>query len=191
MSYAYIKSVYPDFQSNKLYDNQTAVYNSLDSTQVTQTERNNTLPVPFESDEEARFAKSLIAKSELNSSTPNILTNPQYSGKLLETLQNTPTETTSNKDNLRYYNIPLPNVHNRVAFETFEENQKGDQQDCKLDCDSHISHVINCPRCKGIISRQLNLDNDRVKNEEFMEMFSYIVFGVFILLLIDSLKNTD
>jgi hypothetical protein len=118
-------------------------------------------PVPFESDDEARFARSLLSNSEL----------PQ-----LKKVETTP------KDNLRFYNIPLPK-----AVETFEPNQ----QECKVDCESHVSHVLNCPRCKGIISRQLNLDNDRIRNEEFMELFSYIVFGVFILLLIESIKNAD
>lgn len=176
MSYAYIKNVYPGFKESKEYSNK--LYNSLESVNPSATaltQVNNNTPAPFESDDEARFARSLLSNSELK---PVSL--PQL--KLLETLQNT-TET-PNKDNLRYYNIPLPK-----SVETFEETSI--KQDCKVDCDSHVSHVLNCPRCKGIIARQLNLDNDRVKNEEFMELFSYIIFGVFILLLIDSIKNAD
>lgn len=167
MSYAYIKNVYPSFKASKEYNNK--LYNSLES--ITQpptplTQANDNTPAPFESDDEARFARSLLSNSEL---------------KPIETLQNT-TETPS-KDNLRYYNIPI--------IEQFEETRPSSQQDCKVDCDSHISHVLSCPRCKGMISRQLNLDNDRIKNEEFMELFSYIVFGIFILLLLDSIKNAD
>lgn len=188
MSYAYIKNVYPDFQASKVYDNK--IYNSLDSinqanSQSIQVAKNSGVPAPYESDEEARFARSLLAKSELQQ-TQKPIELPQY--KLLETLQNTPTEQRVglNKDNLRFYNIPIPR-----EVETFEEPRPNVQSECKVDCDSHINHVINCPRCKGIISRQLNLDNDRVRNEEFMELFSYIIFGIFFLLLIDSLKNSD
>ncbi len=57
------------------------------------------------------------------------------------------------------------------------------------ECDKHINHVINCTKCKSMISKQLGLDNDRLRNEELMEVFSYIVFGVFVLLLIDALKK--
>lgn len=176
MSYAYIKNVYPDFQANKVYDDK--IYNSLNSGtgQDSTPSIKSNIPVPF--DEEARFARNLLAKSEIQL--------PQFN--LLETLQNTTPDTTHKpiKDNLRYYNIPIPKV-----VETFEEPRQQQQQECQVDCESHIQHVLNCTRCKGIISKQLNLDNDRVKNEEFMELFSYIIFGVFILLLIESMKNAE
>jgi hypothetical protein len=37
--------------------------------------------------------------------------------------------------------------------------------------------------------KQWNIDNNRIQNEEIMELVTYIVFGIFILLLIDILKN--
>jgi hypothetical protein len=180
MSYAYIKSVYPDFQTNKVYDNK--IYNSLDSINTsTQVSKENTIPAPFDAlgvDEETRFARSLIGKAEgqeLPSSTQKF--------KSIETLQNTP-----EKDNLRFYNIPYPFIQANKQVENFEEPLK---QECKVDCNAHINHVVNCSKCRGIISRQLNIDNDRIRNEEFMELFSYIIFGIFILMLIDSLKKVD
>lgn len=189
MSYAYIKNVYPDFQASKVYDNK--VYNGLDSINqnVPQAMMNNSTPVPFETDEEARFARNLLAKTDINQ-----MSLPQFN--IIETMQNTPTKSNETvKDNLRYYNIPLANTlqpptdsgTRKGDVETFEEPRS----ECKIDCDSHVMHVINCTRCKSVISRQFNLDNDRVRNEEFMELFSYVIFGVFILLLVDSLKNNE
>ena len=56
-------------------------------------------------------------------------------------------------------------------------------------CDFYMKHVLSCHSCRSIIMKQLNMDNDRIRNEEIMELVTYIVFGIFILLLIDILKN--
>ena len=37
--------------------------------------------------------------------------------------------------------------------------------------------------------KQLGIETDRIRNEEIMEIISYILFGLFILILIDYLKN--
>jgi hypothetical protein len=85
------------------------------------------------------------------------------------------------KDNLRYYNIPL----NKSSVEGFEENK----QNSIIECEQYVKHILECSKCKGIVMKQLNIDGDKIRNEEMMELFSYIVFGVFILLLIDVLKK--
>lgn len=195
MSYAYIKSVYPNFETRKVYDDK--VYNSLDSIRETSetvptkdvsSKTMGGLPTPFD-DEEIHFARSLLGESH----KPTL---PQY--KLIEGMKAdippTTVHETTKQDNLRFYNIPYQ-FNNTVAtkgqIETFETKEQDNAKTCEVDCDAHINHVLNCPRCKGVITRQLNLDNDRVRNEEFMELFSYVIFGVFMLLLIDNLKKVD
>ncbi len=186
MSYAYIKSVYPDFQTNKVYD--TKIYNSLDSINPsTQVSKENTLPAPFDAlglDEETRFARSLLGKPEIEELPPSTQSIQKF--QTIETLQNIP-----EKDNLRFYNVPYSPSLGNIPVRQVEKFEEPPKQECKVECDAHINHVINCSKCKSIISRQLNLDNDRIRNEEFMELFSYIIFGVFILMLIDNLKRVD
>lgn len=126
MSYAYIKSVYPDFEAKKIYDDK--IYNTLEP--VTQ-------PLP-------------------------------------------------DKDNLKFYNIPLPDLPIQNKIETFESSDK-----CKLECNDYVQHILNCEGCKTMLSKQLGLDNNRQKNEEFMELFSYILFGIFVLILLDKYKNNS
>jgi hypothetical protein len=57
------------------------------------------------------------------------------------------------------------------------------------ECDNYIRHVLGCHKCRSIITKQWNIDNDRIRNEEIMELVTYIIFGIFILLLIDILKS--
>ena len=70
---------------------------------------------------------------------------------------------------------------NNNTIEKFEDEQPT--------CDFYMKHVLSCHSCRSIIMKQLNMDNDRIRNEEIMELVTYIVFGIFILLLIDILKN--
>lgn len=63
-------------------------------------------------------------------------------------------------------------------------NQEKFEQD-DLNCDVYIKHVVDCRRCRDMISRQFNLYD----NEEMMEIISYLIFGLFILLVINSLKK--
>lgn len=58
-----------------------------------------------------------------------------------------------------------------------------------IDCEIYIKHVLSCSKCQGIIRKQLNTDNERLRNEELMELFSYILLGVFILLFIDNITK--
>jgi hypothetical protein len=57
------------------------------------------------------------------------------------------------------------------------------------DCDTHIKHILNCKQCKMLTIKQLSIESDKYRNEEMMELASYVIFGMFILLLIDSLKK--
>lgn len=93
-----------------------------------------------------------------------------------------------NSDNLKFYNIPY-NQHSTSNIEGFEE-KNNKTPTCDLDCDLYIKHVNECSKCRSIILKQFGIETDRIKNEEIMEVISYLIFGLFILLLIDSLKNS-
>lgn len=55
-------------------------------------------------------------------------------------------------------------------------------------CEDYIKHVLSCSKCQGIMRKQLNTDNERLRNEELMELFSYILLGIFVLLFIDNIR---
>lgn len=50
----------------------------------------------------------------------------------------------------------------------------------------YTNHVLNCSICKEMVLRQLNVESDRLFKEEILEIISYIVFGIFMLMLLDS-----
>jgi hypothetical protein len=55
-------------------------------------------------------------------------------------------------------------------------------------CENYIKHILSCSKCQGIMRKQLNTDNERLRNEELMELFSYILLGIFVLLFIDNIR---
>lgn len=187
MSYSYIKSVFPNFETrqkydpNKIYSNITLADESSGLQSV-----NKMLPTAYDEQEMKGFARNLL-KSESALSIPENV--------LLEKYENAATFPLppSGKDNLRYYNTPLPTpltlppVPIRNPLETFE-NDKTDNK-CDINCDAYIKHILECSKCKGMVTKQLNIETDRLRNEEIMEVLSYLIFGVFILLLLDNIKS--
>jgi len=79
------------------------------------------------------------------------------------------------QDNQRYYNIPLP-MENKERFEN---------NDVKAHVE-YTKHVLECSSCRELLMKQFNIETERIRNEELMELVSYLIFGLFILLLIDS-----
>jgi len=72
-------------------------------------------------------------------------------------------------NNLKYYKDPIPEQFSNVNDEH----------------NVHVDHILKCQQCKSVIIKQLQLDIDKIKMDELMELFSFILFGVFILLLLD------
>jgi hypothetical protein len=79
--------------------------------------------------------------------------------------------------------ITIP-VH---SVERFEEKGCTDAE-----CDVYVNHIVQCSKCKAVVMKKdLGLDSDKLINEDIMEILSYLIFGLFILLLIDSLKKKN
>jgi hypothetical protein len=88
------------------------------------------------------------------------------------------------QDNQKFYTPPLPNTYipvnnNRINREKFDEEQNQTHLE-------YTKHVLECPSCKELLMKQFNIENERIRNEEIMELISYLIFGLFILLLIDT-----
>jgi hypothetical protein len=70
-----------------------------------------------------------------------------------------------------------------------EEFSNEKESDCSGKCEEYMKHILDCPQCKELLLKQLKVDNDKVVNEEIMEVVSYIAFGVFVLLVLDNMKK--
>lgn len=217
MSYSYIKSVFPNYETSKTYDK--SVYNSLD-TAFQKNTVGYTLPSAYDEEDINRFAKNLLK----NTSKPET---EELQTKLIETYNNVSYDNNNvsydyneykpikviPKDNIRYYNIPASNeylqmnknhlkdiniqTNSNTSTKTFQqkniEHFDGQtpvvQESTNLTCDDYLKHTLECSKCKSILMKQFNLEYDRLRNEEIMEVLSYMIFGLFILLLIDNLSK--
>lgn len=156
MSYSYVKTVFPEFKYSNVYD--TKLYDNLNVSQY-----DNRLFEPAESDMSRTYADITLASPE-----------PPKKESRIETFQ----------DNQRFYTPPLPEVNipvnnNRINRERFDEEPSQKHLE-------YTKHVLECPSCKEMLMKQFNLENERIRNEEIMELISYLIFGLFILLLIDT-----
>jgi len=162
MSFSYIKSVFPDFNFSTVFNDK--LYNNLN-----------------------------------NLSSP-VQTNMQTSVESFENNQafyNLPIPT---QDIPKYNNInthlppiqpihPIQSVKNGWMHESLDNTDNVDNRDISIKHDDYIQHILVCPGCKGILLKQFQVESDRMYKEEMMELVSYIIFALFILLLLDSIRK--
>lgn len=189
MSYSYIKSVFPNFEdSNKVYDE--SLYSNIVQNEKSPTEIRGNNNLTNLSD----FSKTLPESKNQEISLPQEKLIEQY--RNIEPMSNNeyaeikyinPME---EKNNLTFYNKPS-------SYKYIQDKQIVKQSDkhqlenfsSGTSCDGYPKHIFECNRCKLIVMKQLGIETDRIRNEEIMEIISYILFGLFILILIDYLKN--
>ena len=202
MSYSYIKSVFPNFEnSNVVYDKNLYIAESSGL-----SEKKNILPDMIENDL-LDFSKTLPRNNQIILPQEKLIEKYRNIEPFVgESVNNEYAEIKPvrhvNQNNLKYYNIETPietpidatllnkdlqqkennkqNVKEKHFLEKFESNGN---------CDSNTKHIFECNKCKMIIMKQFGIEADRVRNEEIMELISYILFGLFILMLIDYIKN--
>jgi len=185
MSYSYIKSVFPKFESSKIYDER--IYNSLSSVS---TATFAFQPSPI-NDQLQSFTQNLL---ESKAATPKDTIESKLPLPIQEAIKESakteiPLETTKkeqdtidqSKDNLRFYNKPLPAELLKELYSNTNNNPEI--------CESYINHVLSCSKCSSILTKQLGITNDKARIQEMMELGSYVIFGIFILLLLESIKR--
>lgn len=165
MTYAYIQSVYPNFKTAPPIVN----YNSYRNIKnVSENNSNLDNYSPFKS----KLDNNIFKKDQINTV------------KIQEI----------NNKNLQHYNQQIqPTIlkshdkHNIVeTIETIDNTDNKDKKPNELDHthdhNYYIEHVYKCNICKT----NLNLELDKNNMNELFELLSYIVFGIFILILIDN-----
>ena len=161
MSYSYIKSVYPNFKTTqqKLYTIEDDFKQLIDNNKISNPELINQI------------------KYNYVNTTPNLSTNSIIK-----------------EQGVPYSMSKLPYNLEGVIKETFEQNSEKNNiiDNIENNSNSHndiVSHVLKCTKCKDMILKQLNIEIDNKRREETMELISYLIFGIFILLLIEILKK--
>ncbi len=183
MSYSYIKSVFPNFETSKVYGED--LYNNIKTNDVNKT-------------------------NETTIQEPKSFLEDKYNGETLKSVSAPLTDSTNKlinepaqKDNLKFYNIPyipiqnIPQTTQPLQHSIDLENQnnkeklieKFESYDDKLEHNKYILHVMDCKRCREALMKQLNIMDDKIKMEGYMELASYVIFGIFILLLIDTVNK--
>lgn len=192
MSYSYIKSVFPNFEnSNKVYDE--TLYTNINSSLYNEVNMQKVKPLE-------NYNKENTVGKENKKDEIFILP----SDKLLENLTNVDQYNTAQfqsqiKNNLSYNNliktqnqtpiIPQTRfVESPVTPAPVIQNESKIEIECG-DCDTYIKHILDCKQCEMLVIKHLSIESDKYRNEEMMELASYVIFGMFILLLIDSLKK--
>lgn len=157
MSYSYVKTVFPNFQYSNVYDSK--VYDNLNVSQ-----------------DKKVFEGADLYNLNSTFSDVSVFEEEKPSKSKIETFQ----------DNQRFFNQPIPKDvippnNNRIYPERFEQPQKDNGGDHL----EYTKHILECPKCKDLLMKQFGIENDRIRNEEIMELISFVIFALFILLLID------
>lgn len=139
--------------------------------------------------EEVNFAKELIKESTMDkyNSIEGMENTAEYNEGKIEDKQET------NKDNLHYYPYKIDNINikprQEARIENVERFERIEGFEKTEGCDVYSKHMTSCAHCKDTFTKQFRLDNDRLQNQEYIELISYIAFGIFILILFDNLQN--
>jgi hypothetical protein len=191
MSYSYLTSVFPEFQSSDTFG---TIFQTSIPTEKEQIKKST----GFDDNEMTKFAKNLLTENGENVYIlPQTSILEEYSEvNFNKDIKDKVNDIKSNKNNLQFYNLPYVK---QIEYKEYKDSKESpvkkiksiegytDSNDDK--CDEYMKHVLECSLCKSAITKQLQLDNDRIRNEEIMELISYIAFGIFVLLLIDNIKK--
>lgn len=165
MSYSYVKTVFPDFEFSNVYNDKL-----------------------YTNDNQVNQIKTNITGFENNLGNVNAGIETY---KQIEPYQEPYQE--QSKSNLKYYNKPvldqgIPNYINVNPQESFQSTPTPTTT-VTNNHDEYINHINSCPSCKDALLKQLGIETERLKNDEIMELTSYVLFGIFILILLDSLTK--
>lgn len=157
MSYSYVKTVFPQFQSSNVHN--TNLYN-LNKSQT-------------------NFNSSVLPFNDIDN-TPDSIKLGQFPNEFNPKI----TQVEKFQNNLKYYNTPVAVEQTGNIFSATKESFD-EQPSVTVDDEVHIKHVLECENCKKIILKQLGIESNRIFNDEVMELISYVIFAYFILMLLD------
>jgi len=212
MSYSYITSVFPKFEYSNVYD--ANLYNNISG--LNKSVENN---VKFSGINQAskyqeinkkyteNFAKPIDISVEMYKNIENsqdtssdfLSQNNQtyYNQPLPVNLLNSNNSNTLNSSNTLITKSELQNKFRSNLSNSIPTNYKEldmhkesfSQSSEQSSHETYIKHVLECDQCKEILLKQFNIETERIRNEEILELITFLIFGLFILLLLDRLKK--
>ena len=217
MSYSYIKSVFPNFEnSNKVYDE--SLYNNLQPPHLKHQKEKAHDDVKIENAVVVPSPQKLLPslslepvkvekfENEIDYASSQFPKNPEqnnlkfYNQPILSDFYvKKPVETYNVKGGYQPYTGTSQSIlpsyaethpqHITIPVHTVERFEEKGCTDAE--CNMYVNHIVQCSKCKAVVMKRLGLDSDKFMNEEIMEILSYLIFGLFVLLLIDSLKKKN
>jgi hypothetical protein len=167
MSYSYVKTVFPNFEFSTIHNDQ--LYTDLKPPQQLNV-------IGFNTNEQNELKQDVNAIDPIQTNIETYKNNQSFPiQKNVETYQSFYNKPIINQDIPNYNNINVENFNNSNSIENKHDN--------------YINHINNCSSCKEILIKQFNIETERIKNEEIMELISYVIFGIFIFFLLDSFKK--
>lgn len=178
MSYSYLQSVFPNYRpSQKLTE---LIYNDIVNTNRVRE------PAKYDAANDTPVQASL---SNINSN-PLIVDEKTEKKDQSKENDNEKVKIDENKtllemfkDNLKFYNEPL-----KTSFIETLENTEESKKSCEDSCVENINHILKCEDCSAIIKHKLGLINPNPFNE-YLEILMYILFGLFIIAILDKLDK--
>jgi hypothetical protein len=167
MSYSYVKTVFPNFEYSNVYNDK--LYSDMNGTpKAVPTTMTPTLPVPVGTDDNVSYLRN-----------EPLIIRPGNQIKLIETTSYKEPFINKDKDNLHFYNQKIETFRNDTE-RSDERTERSDER--RDDHDEHMNHLSKCEFCKSLIKRQYSSD-------QTMELISHVALGIFILVLLDTIKK--
>lgn len=209
MSYSYITSVFPKFEYSNVYD--ANLYNNISGLNKTPENEVKFIGIEAKKYQEINkkytenFAKPIDINLEMYKNIENNQevsqgseflsqnNNTYYNKPLPANLINSNNSNTLNSDNVlinktqlinEFSSKQIPTNYKELDLhkESFSQSEQGSHE-------TYTKHILECDQCKEVLLKQFNIETDRIRNQEILELITFLIFGLFILLLLDGLKK--
>lgn len=211
MSYSYITSVFPKFEYSNVYD--ANLYNNISG-----LNKNPESDIKINGLNEAnqyqeinkKYTESFVkpAQLDINLETYKNIENQNvsqgtdflsqsnqtyYNKPLPSNLINSNNSNTLNSNNMLVNKTQLINEFSSKQIPTnYKELDLHKESFSQLEQSSHetyTKHVLECDQCKEVLLKQFNIETNRIRNQEILELITFLIFGLFILLLLDGFRK--
>lgn len=177
MSYSYVKTVFPDFTFSNVYNDKLYTDINVKKEPLNVVGFNNEIL-----SESSRFIDE--------SNNTQVFNKPIINQHIPSYNNIDPKSNHFDQPQKSIYEEPMPFIrpHNDLR-DLHTQEEFGNTNTSEITHEDYIKHINNCPSCKQILLKQFNIETERIKNDEIMELISYIIFGIFLFILLESLKK--
>lgn len=214
MSYSYITSVFPKFEYSNVYDanlynnisglnkkpesdvkftglNEAKQYQEINKKYTENFAKPAQLDINLEMYKNIENTQEITQGTEFLSQNNNTYYNKPLPSNLINNNNNI-LNSNSNSNNVLINKTELQNKFSSKQIPTNYKEldlHKESFQSEQGHHETYTKHVLECDQCKEVLLKQFNIETDRIRNQEILELITFLIFGLFILLLLDGLKK--